>query len=273
MGYSPLAARVVKTRQKSSRNGATVDTVLWHHQAGTNSESVLAAMASGSRQVSSNYVVTNEGEVVGVVDEAERAWTSGSATDGGRGASWDRRSITVEVENESANGWTISAAAYAACAALAADLDRRHPGIDLSRSDHLGHRELWTGYRASYPTACPGGLDIDKLLAAARGGAAVTPPASPSPTLPAPAFPLPLGAYFGPKSGPAASVSGYYSHRDDLRRWQRRMAERGWTIDADGLYGNQTAKVALDFQAEKGLLIDGKIGPSTWAAAWTLPVT
>lgn len=89
----------------------------------------------------------------------------------------------------------------------------------------------------------------------------------------APDYPLPSGYYFGPKSGPVCSVSGYYSHREDLRTWQQRMADRGWTIDADGLYGDQTADVARKFQSEKGLEVDGKIGPQTWAAAWTEPIT
>ena len=94
-------------------------------------------------------------------------------------------------------------------------------------------------------------------------------PAAPA----APAFPLPDGWYFGPRSGPEWSVSGYFSHGDSLRAWQQRMADRGWTINPDGRYGDQTEAVARAFQAEKGLEVDGKIGPATWAAAWTAPVT
>jgi hypothetical protein len=89
----------------------------------------------------------------------------------------------------------------------------------------------------------------------------------------APAFPLPRGSYFGPRSGPAKSVSGYVSHRADLKRWQQRMKDRGWTISVDGLYGKTTASVAKAFQRQKGLSPDGLIGASTWAAAWTSPVT
>lgn len=89
----------------------------------------------------------------------------------------------------------------------------------------------------------------------------------------APAFPLPRGHYFGPKTGPVQSVSGYYSHRANLRRWQKRMQSRGWSIYPDGLYGPTTAKITRQFQAEKRLPVDGLIGPDTWAAAWKEAVT
>ncbi|WNM66272.1 endolysin [Microbacterium phage Astro16] len=97
-----------------------------------------------------------------------------------------------------------------------------------------------------------------------------------APAAAAPAYPLPWGSYFGPKSGPRESVSGYYSHREDLRRWQARMIARGWDLGpagADGLYGDRTGDVAEAFQREKGLTVDRKIGPATWAAAWTAPIT
>ncbi|WP_169721479.1 peptidoglycan recognition protein family protein [Brevibacterium album] len=103
---------------------------------------------------------------------------------------------------------------------------------------------------------------------------AVKKPPKPRPT--APAFPLKKGWYFGPKSGPTRSVSGYYSHRADLRRWQERMIQRGWNLGpggADGLYGPATARVAKAFQKEKGLGVDSLIGKDTWDAAWTEPVT
>lgn len=101
------------------------------------------------------------------------------------------------------------------------------------------------------------------------------------PAIVAPAFPLSPGWYFGPESGPFNSVSGYHGHRADLRRWQQRMADRGWKITVDGWYGpigaksptGNTAGVAYAFQAEKGLTADKLIGPETWGAAWSEPIT
>lgn len=147
-----------------------------------------------------------------------------------------------------------------------------------------------------FPTACPG-PDLRAWVkgganrpgAADRPGGSVgdaassipnLPPApkpaprpTPKPAVKAPAFPLPAGWYFGPKSGPRESVSGYYGHRDDLRKWQAQMARRGWTIAVDGLYGPGTAQTARAFQLEKRLGVDGLIGPATWAAAWAAPIT
>lgn len=107
---------------------------------------------------------------------------------------------------------------------------------------------------------------------------APAPGPAPTPGVGAPAFPLRAGQYYGPLEGPAESISGRYSgdtqaQRDGLAMWQRRMSARGWTIGVDGKYGPQTRGVALAFQREKGLFADGLIGPATWYAAWTAPVT
>jgi hypothetical protein len=102
----------------------------------------------------------------------------------------------------------------------------------------------------------------------------VLPPApSAPPPEAAPPFPLLAGYYFGPKSGPRNSVSGYFSHGGDLQRWQQRMHDRGWDIGVDGRYGPNTADITRRFQVEKHLGADGLIGPATWAAAWTARLT
>lgn len=61
--------------------------------------------------------------------------------------------------------------------------------------------------------------------------------------------------------------------RADVREWQARMKERGWNIEVNGEYGRRTETVCREFQKEKGLAVDGVVGPRTWAAAWDAPVT
>jgi peptidoglycan hydrolase-like protein with peptidoglycan-binding domain len=120
------------------------------------------------------------------------------------------------------------------------------------------------------------GLEKDGIVGPKTWGELQKAPAGakqPIPGVPAPAYPLPAGWYFGPKSGPRESVSGYFSHREDLRRWQQRMKDRGWIINPDGLYGPQTAGIAREFQSEKSLQVDALIGPETWRAAWEAPIT
>lgn len=127
----------------------------------------------------------------------------------------------------------------------------------------------------------PGNLDIATLLGVVTAPA-VTPPLPPAsaipplvvkPTVRAPAFPLPRGHVFGPKTGPATQHSGYYgsNDRNALRTWQSQMRIRGWSIAVDGLFGPATAGVVRAFQSEKRLGVDGLIGPQTWAAAWLAP--
>lgn len=137
-------------------------------------------------------------------------------------------------------------------------------------------------------TSCPGDAlrDSGKFGFPVTGGIAIPVVVEPSrpvgQALTNPDFPLDNGchshgtnAYFGPRYPLTniRSVSGYYTHGSDLLVWQQRMQDRGWRLDADGLYGPETARVARGFQSEKGLAVDGLIGPDTWDAAWTSPVT
>ncbi len=113
-------------------------------------------------------------------------------------------------------------------------------------------------------------------------------PSKPS-TKPAPAphyaWPLPAGYYFGAKGGPSESVSGYYGRsfkgvkdRDWLKRWGAQMGKRGWSLKAnlpsgnDGFFGPEYAKFVKRFQADQGLVVDGRLGPRTWKAAFENPV-
>ncbi len=64
-----------------------------------------------------------------------------------------------------------------------------------------------------------------------------------------------------------------HHQRADVQQWQRRMSNRGWDITVDGFYGPQSQHVAREFQAQKGLAVDGIVGPVTWSHTWEAPVT
>lgn len=122
----------------------------------------------------------------------------------------------------------------------------------------------------------PGGpegfrTDVAVLL---RGG---VPAPAPGPAAPGggPPFPYPPGHYIGTSRPDAACHSGCHGDPDKsvTYLWQTQMANRGWTISLDGCYGPQSESVCRAFQAEKGLGVDGLVGPVTWAATWTAPVT
>ena len=54
-----------------------------------------------------------------------------------------------------------------------------------------------------------------------------------------------------------------------VRLWQQRMFDLGYEIEVDGYYGEQSARVARQFQADNGLEVDGYVGPITWAASFS----
>ena len=87
------------------------------------------------------------------------------------------------------------------------------------------------------------------------------------------------GAPVRPASVPALHVDYFDRQHNarhaDVKVWQERMKQRGWDLGpggVDGVYGPTSEKVCRSFQSEKGLGArgpDGKVGPETWAAAWT----
>ncbi len=60
---------------------------------------------------------------------------------------------------------------------------------------------------------------------------------------------------------------------DAVRQVQQRLADHGWIITVDGDFGPDTERVVREFQSNKGLEVDGVVGPITWSALWTSPIT
>jgi len=90
--------------------------------------------------------------------------------------------------------------------------------------------------------------------------------------VPGPAAPAPPPGTVPPLNAGDFSRTRNANH-PDVRIWQQRMRQRGWNITVDGIFGPQSETIARQFQREKGLADDGIVGPETWSAAWTAPVT
>lgn len=100
----------------------------------------------------------------------------------------------------------------------------------------------------------------DYVLSKASGGK--PPPSSTAP--PSSAAPRLSVDYFGQRHNSGVA---------DVRTWQARMVARGWVLSVDQQYGPASERVCRQFQAEKRITVDGLVGPNTWSAAWTSPVT
>lgn len=189
MGFSPLAnmARRIPDMGRKSPRYASVTGVVVHYNAGINS---YGEATNPSREVSANYWITNDGQILPNVDEEYRAWTSG-AKGYPNGALADCHSITVEVSNEP--GWQssspmgkISDAAYRALANLIGDVFRRRSLGTVRRTTSptaVGVRE----HNDFVPTSCPGPWlearmpDLIKQAEKARtGGTPTAPPSTPT---------------------------------------------------------------------------------------------
>ena len=59
----------------------------------------------------------------------------------------------------------------------------------------------------------------------------------------------------------------------DVLLWQKQMIYRGWNLTADSVFSERDHEVLIKFQQQKGLEVDGKIGPISWRMAWESPIT
>jgi hypothetical protein len=156
MARTPYATRTYDTPQKGPRvPNVTPSFIVIHHAATLDFDAVIN-LEMGAREVSSTVII-KDGQVASMFDEAYRAWSLSSQY-------WDSVSLSSETCNETTSpGWTISEASYQTLAKVVADWCVRY-GIACNRTQILGHREVYTRYGASYATACPGGIDLDRVV-------------------------------------------------------------------------------------------------------------
>ena len=124
MGFSKLCNSIElasSSNYTQGRKGYGVCKFTPHHMAGKLTGKQCARIfQNAGRQASANYCIGYDGDIVGCVDENNRAWTS---------SNWknDCQAITVEVSNDQIGGnWHISDAAWNSLVKLAVDVCRRH---------------------------------------------------------------------------------------------------------------------------------------------------
>ncbi|AZV01731.1 peptidase [Microbacterium phage Schubert] len=284
--WAPNTDRVVNTSWGRSRQGAAVTGIWVHHQAdGEGHDSIDYMINWNSRGSHPTYAIddNDQATVVGIIHPDYCPSSTGYSN--------DQSAITVEIANISgAPDWEVSQRALEELAQIIAHHAKESPRENRAEFNRPGvtQKGFWVGiHKQVMATACPGPFverNIEWVINRANeimnGSSPKPKPGKPAntPAAPgkAPAFPLPNGWYFGPRSGPVYSVSGYYSYRNELKMWQAQMQKRGWDFSrygVDGLYGAETRENAIAFQKEKGLKVDGLIGPETWRAAWEAPIT
>jgi peptidoglycan hydrolase-like protein with peptidoglycan-binding domain len=54
----------------------------------------------------------------------------------------------------------------------------------------------------------------------------------------------------------------------DVGVFQRALGNHGFNLSCDGRFGPGTENAVMGFQEQKGLDVDGKVGPKTWSSVW-----
>lgn len=161
MGFSPLAnmKRRIPDGGRYNYRNSPISGITLHHNAGVNQ---FGEATNPNREVSAQYWITNEGDILPNVDENLRAFTSGHMYYP-EGAKSDHRNITFEISNSPegvrTRSWAISDAAMTAVIALIADIYRRYGWGPVTRSTKAGvavHSDF-------VATECPGPFIMSRL--------------------------------------------------------------------------------------------------------------
>jgi N-acetyl-anhydromuramyl-L-alanine amidase AmpD len=246
----------------SSRGGTGVRLIVVHTAEGALTYQALGNyFANPAAQVSSHTGIDDTPGVVGeYVRSHEKAWTAANA---------NPYSIQTELcafAEWSRAEWEDHPTMLDNCAKWIQEEAGRF-GIPIRKiseneaangnSGVVGHADL--GYAGNDHWDPGGNFPWDRVVSGA--------PASPGS---APSAPAAGGGSAPPFPGRLLSN---YCEGEDVRQWQGQMSARGWSLGVDGMYGDESEHTCRQFQSEKGLQVDGVVGPETWAATWTAPVT
>ncbi|MGH3414892.1 MAG: peptidoglycan recognition protein family protein [Actinocrinis sp.] len=261
--WTDLAEWVGPTPNEDPRAMSTVLGLILHIQDG-NQQGSIAWCKNPAAKVSAHFFAAKSGTLQQLVDSADKAWA-----EAGGNAHW------LSVENEGYSGQDLTAGQIEACAKLMARTHTQYK-VPLLPTDHPGRLGLgWHGMGGDawggHPD-CPGDpVKLQRAVILGRAAQLVGTAAGPPPPTPIRAAPAWPGRTLFYPEDPAIIGA-------DVLEWQRRMQLRRWTISADGEFGPHSEAVCRAFQQDSSahgwpLLVDGRVGEHTWAAAWERPVS
>jgi N-acetylmuramoyl-L-alanine amidase len=232
---SPLVARVVPSPNHEPRYGVPgPDILLLHYTGMATTEAALARLCDPGPQVSSHYLVFEDGEIVQLVPEARRAYHAGTSSWEGT-TDINSRSVGIEIGNQ---GHDYGSPAFpepqvAAVIALCQDIVRRWsiaPAHVLAHSDVAPDRKRDPG--EVFPWA---------RLAAAGVGLSI----APEPIVP-------------------GGVLQSGDRGDAVAELQHKLADFGYGIASTGHYDTTTDEIVTAFQRHyRPTRVDGIADVST----------
>jgi peptidoglycan hydrolase-like protein with peptidoglycan-binding domain len=257
---------------QSGRGGSGIAQVTFHTTEGAQTgESLANWICQEQAQASYHAAVDNSqaGEVHRFVDTDMKAWSQAGGnpfalsvafcTPSGAASSWSR-------DKWLSMGWMLdngAAIAKTFCDWYGIPLTLLNASQAQSGargiSQHSDGGSGWSGHHD-----CGSGFPEDDMIRRMGGQPGQPPSGGPPPSGGGAAPPLHVD-YFG---------TDHNRTCPDVQPWQQKMYDRGWReMIVDGDYGPISKDICWSFQQEKGLHVDGYVGPETWNATWNAPVT
>lgn len=199
------------------RGGRVVDMLILHYTGMLSSERACSWLCNPESEVSSHYLVDEEGMIVAMVREDMRAWHAGVSSWQGE-ADTNSRSIGIEIHNAGHGlGYPdFPDTQMRSVIALCRGIIERHaiaPSMILAHSDVAPGRKIDPGEKFDWRRLADSGI-----------GLWVDPPAESGEQL-------------------TAGDTG-----EAVTRWQRSLSQYGYGIAVSGAFDEQTTKVTTAFQ-------------------------
>lgn len=179
--YSKLTTSVNPNAMYCEPRQGRIEFIVIHHNATTNKDVAMSTWYTTSGNWTSAHYEITDNEIIGCVGENYTAYHAGGT--GGSDVptipNVNHRSIGLEHVNSSgAPSWSVSDDTLRNSAELIADICQRY-GLPINRNTIKAHNEVTA-------TACPGGINVDKLVRMAQDAANGKQPEPPKPPLPKP---------------------------------------------------------------------------------------